>query len=93
MNKGQDDIEYRKLLIEVINEEIKSNDETEERLRLEKKYGKENVWNTEELKNNFIVHSFLAPFVRVTRKDNSNEKGTLLFQHIPRFYFKVTLFY
>lgn len=43
-------------------------------------------WDTEQLKNEFTVTSFLAPFVFVTRKaDGVN--GTMEFTHSPRWYF------
>ena len=51
---------------------------------LEAKYGK--VWDTKELQKDFFVEGFLAPFVSVNRKSD-NVKGTLEFQHSPRFYF------
>jgi len=51
---------------------------------LESKYGE--VWNTKELQEDFFVEGFLAPFVSVKRKSD-NVKGTLEFQHDPRFYF------
>lgn len=51
---------------------------------LEEKFGQ--VWNTEELQEDFEVTSFLAPCVFVTRKSD-NVKGTLMFNHSPRFYF------
>jgi hypothetical protein len=53
---------------------------------LEKDYGKENVWDPEELSRDFVVHSFMAPFIFATRKSDGKE-GTLMFQHHPRFYF------
>ena len=43
-------------------------------------------WNTEELRRDFIVHSFLAPFIVATRKSDG-KKGTLMFTHSPRVYF------
>lgn len=43
-------------------------------------------WNTLELQRDFIVHSFLAPFVLVTRKSD-NVRGALMFVHSPRSYF------
>ena len=51
---------------------------------LESKYGE--VWNTKELQEDFFVEGFMAPFVSVKRKSD-NVKGTLEFQHDPRFYF------
>lgn len=43
-------------------------------------------WTTEEMSCEFTVHSFLAPFVVVTRK-RDGARGTLEFTHSPRFYF------
>jgi hypothetical protein len=53
------------------------------RATLEKHYGQ--VWDTEELKRDFDVHGFLAPFCHVTRKSDKKQ-GSLTFQHAPRFY-------
>jgi hypothetical protein len=44
------------------------------------------VWNTEQLAQDFEVIGFLAPFVVVCRKSDG-KKGSLEFQHNPRFYF------
>ena len=44
------------------------------------------TYTTTELQEQFIVHSFLAPFVMVTRKSDG-QKGTLEFNHSPREYF------
>ena len=43
-------------------------------------------WTTDELREEFIVRSFLAPFVFVTRISD-NVKGSLEFTHSPRVYF------
>jgi hypothetical protein len=43
------------------------------------------VYDTAEMSERFIVHSFMAPFVTVTRKSDQ-KKGSLEFQHNPRFY-------
>lgn len=51
---------------------------------LEAKYGQ--VWDTTQLSQDFEVVGFMAPFVVVRRK-NDSKKGTLMFQHHPRFYF------
>lgn len=51
---------------------------------LETKYGK--VWDTQELAQEFEVIGFLAPYVVVKRKSDG-KKGSLEFQHLPRFYF------
>jgi hypothetical protein len=44
------------------------------------------VWNTEELSRDFEVVCFMAPLVVVRRKSDG-KKGSLEFQHSPRFYF------
>lgn len=44
------------------------------------------VMTTDELRANFEVLSFMAPFVMVKRKSDG-AKGTLQFTHMPRFYF------
>ncbi len=44
------------------------------------------VWDTEQLRQDFTVHGFMAPFIGVTRKSD-NVRGSLLFQHYPRYYF------
>jgi hypothetical protein len=44
------------------------------------------VWNTDELSRDFEVIGFMAPLVLVRRKGDG-VKGSLEFQHNPRFYF------
>jgi len=56
-----------------------------ERQELEQMYGVGNVYDTKEMTKTFTVHSFSAPFIIVTNKDG--ERGTMEFQHNPRFYF------
>lgn len=51
---------------------------------LEAKYGQ--VWDTGELAEEFEVIGFLAPVV-VVRRRSDRVKGSLEFQHSPRFYF------
>lgn len=51
---------------------------------LEAKYGK--AWTTTELAGEFEVIGFMAPYVVVRRKADG-VKGSLEFQHHPRFYF------
>jgi hypothetical protein len=52
--------------------------------RLEADYGR--VWNMGELERDFDVIAFLAPYV-VVREKSSGRKGSLEFQHWPRYYF------
>jgi hypothetical protein len=51
---------------------------------LEAEHGQ--VWSTEELSHDFEVIGFMAPFIVVLRKCDG-KKGSLEFQHQPRFYF------
>ncbi len=51
---------------------------------LEAQYGQ--VWNTSELSETFEVLGFAAPYAVVRRKSDG-QKGSLEFQHSPRFYF------
>ena len=44
------------------------------------------VWDTEQLRQEFDVLGFLAPYVVVMRKSDG-VKGSLMFQASPRFYF------
>mgnify|MGYP003133992102 CR=1 FL=1 len=56
----------------------------DERKRLEKEHGK--VWSTKELQEDFKVTGFGYGLAVVTRKSDG-QKGSLDFQHLPRFYF------
>ena len=60
------------------------NSEPGSREALEAEYGQ--VWDTSELQRDFQVTGFLAPYVSVRRKSDGI-KGSLRFQHLPRFYF------
>lgn len=51
---------------------------------LEAKHGQ--VWDTQELQQDFDVLAFMAPFVIVKRKTDM-AKGSMEFQANPRFYF------
>lgn len=54
------------------------------RRQLEQEHGQ--VWDTAELQRDFVVESFAAPLVIVTRKSDG-ERGSLCFTHNPRFYY------
>jgi hypothetical protein len=60
------------------------NGQEAEKETFEKQYGQ--VWDTDQLRQDFEVNSFLAPYVFVTRKSDK-KRGYLMFQHSPRFYF------
>ncbi|TWU41869.1 hypothetical protein [Novipirellula artificiosorum] len=51
---------------------------------LEAKHG--DVFDTSEVQATFSVLSFLAPYVVVQRKSDG-VRGSMMFQHSPRFYF------
>lgn len=53
---------------------------------LEQEYGKSGVWDTQELQRDFEVSGFAAPFCIVRRRSDGVE-GSVMFQHMPRFYF------
>jgi len=65
-------------------EQARLNSEAGERAALEARYGA--TWDTSELTRDFEVLGFLAPYVVVRRREDGT-KGTLEFQHSPRFYF------
>lgn len=69
--------EYRRTLTEAINATAADRDV------LEAEFGQ--VWDTEQLRAEFDVEGFLAPFCIVVRKADG-VKGALFFQHMPRFY-------
>ena len=63
---------------------IEINADPGSREALEARYGR--VWNSEELARDFEVLGFAAPLV-VVRRRSDRQRGTLEFQHHPRFYF------
>lgn len=63
------------------------NNEAGNRAELEALYGQ--VWSTDELRaSQWEVIGFMAPYVAV-RDKVTGKKGTLEFQHSPRFYFNL----
>jgi len=60
------------------------NAEPGSREALEAKHGQ--VWDTQQLQEDFDVTGFLAPYV-VVRRRTDGVVGSLKFQHDPRFYF------
>lgn len=68
----------RREMVAVINAEPGS------REYLEAKYGQ--VWDTSQMQDDFEALSFAAPFI-VVRRRADGARGTLTFQHSPRFYF------
>lgn len=51
---------------------------------LEAQYGQ--VWTTDEMSADFEAIGFAAPYIVVRRKSDG-KKGSLEFQHSPRFYY------
>ncbi len=76
--------QFRRQEVSRINNEVQSEEKSDERMRLEEKYGE--VWDTAELQKDFDVTGFLAPYVDVRRKSDGMT-GSLEFQHSPRLYF------
>jgi len=84
-----DDTEgIRRGMVGEINSQVQSNSKISERVRLEQEYGQ--VWDMNELSAEFKVQGFMAPFIIVIRK-STGEKGSLMFQDRPRFYFSWTV--
>lgn len=79
----QDD-DARRVLTKIVNDFAESGDPDRERIRLGAVFS--DVMDTEEVRAQFEVIGFAAPFVRVVRKSD-RATGTLVFQHHPRFYF------
>jgi hypothetical protein len=71
-----------------INCAVESLDTAIERARLRTQYGQ--VWDTTQFALEFEVIGFAAPYVVVKRKLDGL-KGSLEFQHAPRFYFNFVL--
>ena len=60
------------------------NHEPGSREYLEAKHGE--IWSTDELSRDFEVIGFMAPLIVVVRKSD-RQKGSMMFQANPRFYF------
>jgi len=76
----------RRNLVAETNADVESPNPDAERKRLESNHGVGNVWNTTELSAKFEVIGFMAPFC-VVRDRVTGAKGSVQFQHSPRFYF------
>jgi hypothetical protein len=63
---------------------VKINAEPGSREALEAEHGQ--VWDTNQLREDFEVLGFGAPLVVVRRKSDG-QKGSLFFQHSPRLYY------
>lgn len=74
----------RKEIITEVNSQITSENPEIERKRLAEKYGQ--VWNTAEVANDFEIEGFMAPFI-IAKNKKTGKRGSLMFQHCPRFYF------
>ena len=61
------------------------NAESGSREALESQHGQ--VWDTQQLGEDFTVEGFMAPYVVVRRKSDG-QRGSLMFQHEPRYYFR-----
>lgn len=65
--------------------EINTNPKSRE--ELEDAHGR--VWTTDELREDFEVSVFSAPFV-IVKSRTTGKLGSLMFQHSPRFFFEYT---
>ena len=64
--------------------QVEINAQPGSREALEAEHGQ--VWNTQELGEDFDVLGFATPLV-VVRRRADGVRGSLFFQHTPRFYF------
>jgi hypothetical protein len=80
--------EVRRNRLVAINSAVESRDPTTERQRLEAQHGQ--VWDIAQLAQDFEVLGFMAPYIVVKCKPDGR-KGSLEFQHYPRFYFNFVL--
>jgi hypothetical protein len=67
---------------------VELNHQPGNREALEAQHGQ--VWTTDDIRNEFEVLGFMAPYVVVRRKSDGM-RGSLEFQHDPRFYFNFQL--
>lgn len=77
----------RRARVRELNESL-SSDEKTVLAELERSYGR--VWTRDELREEYEIISFLAPYVLV-RERATGKKGTMEFTHMPRFYFSFQL--
>jgi hypothetical protein len=75
----------RQTLIHVLQDQLAKRGADEIRDVLKKQYG-EQVWNSEQLLEEFEVSHFDPPYVHVIRKRDALA-GTVAFNDEPRFYF------
>lgn len=68
----------RREMVKEINHEPGSRED------LEQKHGQ--VWDTQEMQEEFEPLGFMAPLI-VVRRRSDGTKGSLKFQHSPRIYF------
>lgn len=68
----------RREMVKEINHEPGSRED------LEQKHGQ--VWDTQEMQDEFEPLGFMAPLIIVRRRSDGT-KGSLKFQHSPRLYF------
>ena len=80
--------QIRRNRLAIINSAVASQDAEAERKRLEAQYGQ--VWDAAQLAQDFEVLGFMAPYVVIQRRSDGC-KGSLEFQHSPRFYFNFVL--
>jgi len=77
--------EIRREKVAELNGSVAEDTVDEARAKLAAEFGQ--LWDTEQLQQEFTVTGFLAPYVTVRRKSDG-ATGTLQFTHNPRFYFR-----
>jgi hypothetical protein len=65
-------------------EQIEINAQAASRADLEARHGQ--VWDSDQLQQEFQVLGFMAPYCVVLRKSDG-VRGSVKFQHTPRYYF------
>lgn len=71
-------------IVELLKDRYARLDSGEARAELEELYGQ--VWNSEELAQDFFVEQHEAPYVHVVNKA-TGQRGTATYTDEPRFYF------
>lgn len=77
--------DIRRAQVAELNGSVQEDTVEQAREKLAAQYGQ--LWNTEQLQQDFSVTGFMAPYVTVRRK-RDGATGTLQFTHNPRFYFR-----
>ncbi len=75
----------RRAKVAELNGSVEEDTVDQAREKLAAQYGQ--LWDTQQLQEEFAVQGFMAPYITVRRKSDG-ATGTLQFTHSPRFYFR-----